>query len=60
MAIFGVLFGTRFIFSGIELTPAQIVRMQAGGTYTQYLHMETLRVVTPYLALGGSRCSGLC
>lgn len=51
-AICGVLFGTRFIFSGIELTPEQIARMQAGGTYVQYLHMETVRVVTPYLILG--------
>ena len=51
-AIVGVLLGTRFIFSGIELTPTQIVAMRARGTYTQYLHMETLRVVTPYLALG--------
>ncbi len=52
-AIFGVLVGTRFIFSGIELTPEQTARLQAAGTYAQYLHSETLRVVTPYLALGG-------
>ena len=51
-AIFGVLVGTRFIFSGVELVPAQIARMQAAGTYAHYLHQETLRVVTPYLALG--------
>jgi FHS family L-fucose permease-like MFS transporter len=51
-AIVGVLLGTRFIFSGIELTPSQITTMRAVGTYTQYLHMETVRVVTPYLVLG--------
>jgi MFS transporter, FHS family, L-fucose permease len=52
-AIFGVLVGTRFIFSGVELTPGQIANLQAAGTYTQYLRAETLRVVSPYLALGG-------
>ena len=51
-AIFGVLVGTRFIFSGVELMPAQIAQMQVAGTYVQYLHQETLRVVVPYLALG--------
>ncbi|MGI4758864.1 MAG: L-fucose:H+ symporter permease [Janthinobacterium lividum] len=52
-AILGVLVGTRFIFSGLELSPAQKASMQAAGTYAAYLHSETLRVVTPYLALGG-------
>ncbi len=51
-AILGVLVGTRFIFSGLELTATQKAAMQAAGTYTAYLHSETLRVVTPYLALG--------
>jgi MFS transporter, FHS family, L-fucose permease len=50
-AIGGVLIGTRFIFSGIELTQAQILAQQHAGTYAAYLHRETLRVVTPYLAL---------
>jgi FHS family L-fucose permease-like MFS transporter len=50
-AIGGVLIGTRFIFSGVELTPLQIRSMQHAGTYAAYLHRETLRVVTPYLAL---------
>ena len=52
-SIAGVLLGTRFIFSGIELTSDQVGRMQAQGTYAAYLHTETLRVVTPYLVLGG-------
>lgn len=51
-AIAGVLVGTAFIFSGVELSSAQVASMQAAGTYAAYLHMETLRVVTPYLALG--------
>ncbi len=51
-AVLGALAGSLFIFSGIELTHAQISAMQAAGTYTAYLHRETLRVVAPYLALG--------
>ncbi len=52
-AITGALAGTLFIFSGIELTHAQVTQMQAAGTYSAYLHSEVLRVVTPYLVLGG-------
>jgi FHS family L-fucose permease-like MFS transporter len=52
-SILGVLVGTTFIFSGVELTSAQAQIMQASGSYTAYLHRETLRVVTPYLTLGG-------
>ena len=51
-SIAGVLVGTIFIFSGIELTPAQITAMRAAGTYTTYLQHETMRVVVPYLVLG--------
>src|ERR1700682_3869971 len=51
-AISGVLIGTIFIFSGIELSPQQIVGMQANGTYAAYLQHETLRVVRPYMFLG--------
>jgi len=46
------LIGTVFIFSGVKLTDAQTAAMQAAGTYQQYLHAETLRVVAPYLVLG--------
>jgi len=52
-AIVGVLAGTAFIFSGVELTSAQVAAQQAAGTYSAYLHAETLRVVMPYLVLGG-------
>ncbi len=51
-AITGVLGGTVFIFSGIELTPAQVSAMQAANTYDAYLKHETMRVVVPYLVLG--------
>lgn len=52
-SIVGVLIGTIFIFSGIELNPSQIAAMQAAHTYGAYLRRETLRVVDPYLVLGG-------
>src|SRR6202046_2637766 len=51
-AITGVLGGTVFIFSGIELKPDQISAMQAANTYDAYLKHETMRVVVPYLVLG--------
>ena len=51
-AICGVLIGTVFIFSGIELNPRQIAQMQAAHTYQAYLHQETMRVVTPYIVIG--------
>jgi FHS family L-fucose permease-like MFS transporter len=51
-AISGVLAGTLFIFSGIELTGQQVAAMQAANTYKAYLQHETMRVVTPYIAIG--------
>ena len=51
-SIVGVLIGTVFIFSGVELTPAQIAMKQHEGTYKAYMHMETLRVVPPYIVIG--------
>jgi FHS family L-fucose permease-like MFS transporter len=51
-AIAGVLGGTIFIFSGIELTPQQVGAMQAANTYNTYLQHETMRVVVPYLVVG--------
>ncbi|MGB6194040.1 MAG: L-fucose:H+ symporter permease [Terracidiphilus sp.] len=50
--IVGVLIGARFIFSGIELTPAQAAAMQSAGTYNTYLHTELMRVVPTYIVLG--------
>jgi len=51
-AVTGVLVGTIFIFSGIELSPNQIVSMKGEGTYGTYLRYETMRVVRPYLVIG--------
>jgi MFS transporter, FHS family, L-fucose permease len=51
-SIAGVLVGTTFIFSGIELTQGQTDAMKAAGTLNSYLHQETIRVIRPYLVLG--------
>jgi FHS family L-fucose permease-like MFS transporter len=51
-AVGGVLAGTVFIFSGIELKGPQIVALKAAGEYDAYLRQETMRVVKPYLLLG--------
>jgi len=51
-SIVGVIVGTIFIFSGIELNEHQIAAMRAAHTYDAYLRRETLRVVDPYLVLG--------
>ncbi|HET7103985.1 MAG TPA: L-fucose:H+ symporter permease, partial [Terracidiphilus sp.] len=51
-SISAVLIGSRFIFSGIELKPAQVAVLQAQHQYQAYLRSETLRVIVPYLVLG--------
>jgi FHS family L-fucose permease-like MFS transporter len=51
-SIAGVLLGTVFIFSGIELTPQQADAMRIAHTYNAYLTHETMRVVVPYLVVG--------
>jgi MFS transporter, FHS family, L-fucose permease len=51
-SITGVLIGTIFIFSGIELKPDQIDAMKSGHVYDAYLRSETLRIVKPYMLLG--------
>ena len=53
-AITGVLFGSIFIFSGIELKKVDIVHMRLAGTYDAYLQHETMRVIAPYLVLGAA------
>jgi MFS transporter, FHS family, L-fucose permease len=57
-SITGVLLGTVFIFSGVELSSRQIDSMRARHLYDAYMRTETLRVVKPYLALGWSRSPG--
>jgi len=51
-SITGVLAGTLFIFSGVELSTQQIAAMKAANAYSRYLRNETLRVVNPYLVIG--------
>jgi MFS transporter, FHS family, L-fucose permease len=51
-AILGALIGTVFVFSGVELSKADVAMMRFAGTYDSYLRQETMRVVTPYLVLG--------
>lgn len=51
-AVLGVLVGTIFIFSGVELSPQQIATLEAAGKLERYLRAETMRVVAPYLVLG--------
>ncbi|MGI4827254.1 MAG: L-fucose:H+ symporter permease [Janthinobacterium lividum] len=50
--ITGVLVGTYFIFSGIELAPERIGSMKVQGIYGAYLHSELMRVVPTYVTLG--------
>jgi FHS family L-fucose permease-like MFS transporter len=52
-SISGALIGTVYIFSGTELDSGQIAVMQAAHTYSKYLRSETMRVVAPYMVLGG-------
>ncbi len=51
-AITGVLIGTIFIFSGVNLDASQVAALKARHAYGAYLHVETMRVTGPYLALG--------
>jgi FHS family L-fucose permease-like MFS transporter len=50
-AIAGVLIGTFFILSGIELSSVQVEQMKTDGNYQAYLTHETMRVVIPYLVI---------
>src|SRR5437588_2028750 len=50
-SITGVLMGTLFIFSGVELDPQQIDSLKTQHLYDAYLRSETMRVIKPYLVL---------
>jgi FHS family L-fucose permease-like MFS transporter len=50
--ITGVLIGTFFIFSGVELSLSKVAEMKSAGTYLAYLHTEIMRVVPTYVILG--------
>ena len=51
-SIAGILVGTFFIFSGVELSNDRVAVMKAQGTYGTYLHGELMRVVPTYVTLG--------
>jgi FHS family L-fucose permease-like MFS transporter len=53
-SIAGVLIGTVFIFSGVELKASDIAQLKIAGTYRAYLHHETMRVVPPYMVIGAA------
>ncbi len=48
----GVLIGTYFIFSGVELSAPHVAAMKLQGAYAAYLHTEIMRVVPTYVTLG--------
>lgn len=50
-SITGVLIGTVFIFSGVELDRSATEALKSQHLYQAYLRSETLRVIKPYLAL---------
>ncbi len=50
--IAGVLVGTFFIFSGVELSPQRVAALKQQGQYAAYLHSEVMRVVPTYVTLG--------
>jgi len=50
-AITAALVGTVFIFSGVELSKADVAERLANQTYQAYLRFETLRVIRPYLVI---------
>jgi MFS transporter, FHS family, L-fucose permease len=51
-SISGVLIGTVFIFSNVNLSSAQVATLKAAGQYQAVLRSETMRVIAPYLVLG--------
>ena len=51
-SITGVIIGTLFIFSGVELSTHEVATMKLQGQYDAYLQHETARVLAPYIVLG--------
>ena len=49
----GVLIGKILFFSGIEHSNTQVDALKASGQYQSYLHEETMRVIPPYMVIGG-------
>ena len=50
-SIVGVVVGTYFIFSGVELTAAKVAELVRAHQYQQYIHAEIMRVVPTYVGL---------
>jgi FHS family L-fucose permease-like MFS transporter len=51
-SIAGVIIGTLFIFSGVELSTREVETLKLRGQYDAYLQHETARVLAPYIVLG--------
>jgi len=51
-SIAGVLIGTVFIFSNLQLSDVQVASLKASGEYNAILRAETMRVIVPYVVLG--------
>ncbi len=50
-SVTGLVIGTYFIFSGVELSPARLAELQRTGQYQGYMHGEIMRVVPTYVGL---------
>ena len=50
--IVGVVIGTLFIFSGVDMPAKEAARLQAAGTLAAHVHAEIMRVVPTYAGLG--------
>lgn len=51
-SISGVLIGTVFIFSNVQLSATQVAALKRAGQYEAVLRSENMRVIAPYLVLG--------
>ncbi|MGD0910833.1 MAG: L-fucose:H+ symporter permease [Terracidiphilus sp.] len=52
-SIIGAFIGAKYILSGVEPGADRIASMKAAGTYDLFLRQETMRVIVPYMVLGG-------
>ncbi len=50
-SVTGLMVGTYFIFSGVELSAAKVAELQQRGEYQTYVHGEIMRVVPTYIGL---------
>lgn len=52
-AVSAILIGKMFIFSGVEHSKSKVEIMKAAGEYHEYLNNEIMRVIPPYMVIGG-------